>query len=931
MKRCAILSFVIFSLIFAGCPASNYQKGLTLIEEGQIDPAIQELLTALEKDPLNGDIYYQLGLLYLQKEEYRRAMEFFQQVIDRFPAHPHIDGAYYHLGFCRFQFREYASAIKNFSWLLISFPDSQYREDAQFYRAESARYAEDFGKATGFYTELLHHFPAGKYRSRALFRLAESCFTLGNYDESSKNYRQFLDQTKRMKLDAQGQRFQEQALFHLAQSLIAQNEPGRAVEYLQDLQRAFPVSPKKAEYTYTLGKVYVQLGRDQAALDQFQMLAAASAESEFADDALFHQASLHYRRKEFGRSAQLYAQLIENFPESPNQFQAALMGANCLFRQQQYDQAAHAYERVLEYQAPALVLPQELGRPNEQPIAALKRSALLSAAVANYHAGNYQQAWTILNSIPETERTEEEVLWTAELAYRLNLFDSAKNAFQQLSRHSHESRLLQHAYLGMLKVLYGQEQWQAALQYLENIPPELLTPEAFLIAGDCALNLKDFARAIEFYQTIRKRNSRHPMARDVLYYVGTAAYKLEKFEEARRAFSELYRLYPGHRYAANAQYLLAWTYFREDDYTQAIQEFKDLMQRFPQSPLLPQARLKIADSYFNKGIYDLALKEYTQIVQQYQDQPEILGEAQYGMALVYKVTQRYEEYLATTREFIEKNPDSPLSITAQYQIAEQFYQQEEFDQAIHAYQWILDRSPDSEYADNALYRIAQSYLQQENLVLALSAFRNVVNLHPNSPFRPDAHYELANIHFTQLDFKTAAREYRQFVQDYPADSNVPQAMYRQGLSLLRIDRPEEAAKIFEQLIQRFPTNPQAEQAGFQLGDTLAKEKSCQDAEQAFSAVLNGNDGARAAQARLKLAECYERSSDFDTAVSEYLKIIYLYPRQTAEVDLATFASATIYEKQGKLDEARNLYKKIVESSTNADMIQQAKQQLQALP
>ena len=86
-------------------------------------------------------------------------------------------------------------------------------------------------------------------------------------------------------------------------------------------------------------------------------------------------------------------------------------------------------------------------------------------------------------------------------------------------------------------------------------------PEAFLIAGDCALNLKDFARAMNSYQTIRERYPKHPMAHDVLYYVGTAAYKLEKFDQARQSFAQLYKQYPGHKYAADAQYFLAWTYF----------------------------------------------------------------------------------------------------------------------------------------------------------------------------------------------------------------------------------------------------------------------------------------------------------------------------------------------------------------------------------
>ena len=145
-----------------------------------------------------------------------------------------------------------------------------------------------------------------------------------------------------------------------------------------------------------------------------------------------------------------------------------------------------------------------------------------------------------------------------------------------------------------------------------------------------------------------------------------------------------------------------------------------------------------------------------------------------------------------------------------------------------------------------------------------------------------------------------------------------------------LDRAADAARAFEQLIQRFPASAQAQQAGFVVGETLLKQRRCQEAEDALTAALNGTDQAKAARTQLAIAECYEQSKDFDKAIAEYFKVIYVYSSQKTAVDQATFASAGIYEQQGKIDDARNLYKKLAETSNDADFIRQAKQKLQEL-
>ncbi len=932
MKTRLLLLFVALSLVLTGCP-DHYKSGMSLVDQGQLDRAIEKLLLALEHDPTHADVYYQLGLLYLEKEEYRIAGTYFKDVVERFPSHPQLDGAYFYLGFCQFQVRKYETALNTLPLVPVSHSQSDFKERARFYEGESAWYLEEFGKAIGRYSDLVRQFPTGKFAPAGFFRLGNCYSRIGEYAEAAEAYNTFLTAADTWqhfeKHLPQVEDLIQHTYYQLGVNYSALEKPGKAIGFYRELLKTFPSSPLLPDVLYQLGDLYDATGSLQQALEVYQTLVTDHPGSEYADDALYRQGTLLYRQGDYQQAVTRYERLLSSYPDSSNVRRAYVMAGNCSVQLEQYEQAVEQYDRALRHEAQPPWIADRLLSPDDAAQRDMTAKAALWAAISAYQTGQYEKAGAFLAAVPETVHSVRKTFWNAEVAYRRQQYQEAEAAFSQVLTQTDDPGLLTQSSLGILKTLYDRERWQDVLMEVQQIPLEYLTPEAFLIAGDCALNLKDFSNAMTWYQEIRERYPHHPMAQSVLYHAGNAAYKLEKFEQARQYFSDLIRQYPENEYVSTAQFFIGWTYFREEEYRKAIKAFQLLIERFPDSPEVFQARLKIADSFFNMRRYNDAIREYQRIMREHPNHPE-LGEAQYGLTLVYKVTGRYEEYLAETRRFIRENPDNPLSITAQYQIGEEHFQQGDFDEAIQAYQWILDNVADNEYADNALFRIGQCYVRQNQMMKALRTLQAVLNQYPNSEFRPSAQYELANTYFRMRDFELAAKEYNAFIRSFPADGNIPQAMLNYGQALLRLGRFAESVNIFEQLLQRFPGTSQAEEAGMLVGETFLEQQRCQEAEQALAPILNGADHLRAAQAQLQIAECYESNSDFEKAVAEYLKVIYVYSDQKTEVDRATYASAQIYEQQGKIDQARNLYRKLVETSTDQALIQQAKQKLQDL-
>jgi TolA-binding protein len=169
-----------------------------------------------------------------------------------------------------------------------------------------------------------------------------------------------------------------------------------------------------------------------------------------------------------------------------------------------------------------------------------------------------------------------------------------------------------------------------------------------------------------------------------------------------------------------------------------------------------------------------------------------------------------------------------------------------------------------------------------------------------------------------------------FIRSFPSDSNIPQAMLNYGVCLLRLGDSLEAQRTFEQLVRQFPSSSQAGKAGMLVGEVLVDQEQCAEAEKAYIPVINGTDRELAAQAQLNIAACYEHNSEFEKAVSEYLKVIYVHSDQKDLVDRATYAAATIYERLEKIQEARNLYQKLANTAADPELVEQAKQKLKEL-
>jgi len=129
LMACFISVFFIsvcFSKGIGGTEADAYfQKGVTYINRGHFQEAIEEFNQALKVDSEYVDAYCGIGIAYLNQKKYREAIEAFEKVI---ALDPEKAIAYYLLGMAYEEIMRYGEAIAAWEKFLALRPEGRHAE-----------------------------------------------------------------------------------------------------------------------------------------------------------------------------------------------------------------------------------------------------------------------------------------------------------------------------------------------------------------------------------------------------------------------------------------------------------------------------------------------------------------------------------------------------------------------------------------------------------------------------------------------------------------------------------------------------------------------------------------------------------------------------------------------------------------------------------
>jgi tetratricopeptide (TPR) repeat protein len=255
----------------ADFPGLDRNWGIVAFRAGQFDKAVVPLSRHLKVNPTDNLIRQMLGASYYFTKDFTKAVETLKPLETALTGDAEL--AYFY-GISLIQLKRNQEAVPIFNKLAAI---SQKSPDALFYAAQGFMILGDYARAVKEFRTVVALAPN---TAKANYFIGQSFIRLNRYDEAEKAF------TAELTLDPND----VLSKYHLALTLIERKiEPEKTMAILEE---TINLKPDYADARYQLGKIYLEKGETQKAVEQLEAAVASDANKDF----IHYQLSIAYRK-----------------------------------------------------------------------------------------------------------------------------------------------------------------------------------------------------------------------------------------------------------------------------------------------------------------------------------------------------------------------------------------------------------------------------------------------------------------------------------------------------------------------------------------------------------------------------------------------------------------------------------------------------------
>jgi TolA-binding protein len=761
-----------------------------------------------------------------------------------------------------------------------------------------------YADAAVLYADLPGRFPQSRYVASAYLMGGKCYYLAGNFAQASDLLGKAL---------TAGDDSAPEAAHWLARSLLREGKPGEvlpivekalataskspmAMQLLMDqadavydtparrkeaaalyaaLAEAHPQEPIAPQALYMAGFAALGQGDYKTAWKHSQAFLAAYPGNDLSADVMHVAAEAGIQLGNFDEAENLFAQLVEKYPERPDAEAWKVRRGLSLFLQKKYPQTVAALEPLL---------------------AGIHAADLL--AEANYLIGSSQAEQ---GRYSEAVKSLEASL-AAQPKWRQadDVLFALANAQQRLDR-AEQAR----ATLGKL---------------IAQFPDSPLADQAHYRLGECSAQSGDLKTAAGEYRTVVEKWPQSALLPHALYGLGWALLGQNDFAGAEQALSTLLEKHPEAKLASQARYARAMARQQLGKFAPASEDIEAVLSAHPEG-------VEKSDARYVQGLCQAGLKQWADAAETFRallkDDPKYaaVDKVLYQLAWAMKSQHKDREAADVFGELAHAHADSPLAAEGQYHVGEFAYKAGDFRNAVAAYKVAVEQAGKSELGEKASHKLAWAYYRMDDADNALKSFRRQRATWPDGPLAADAAlmegecllrqkkfqealaaYEAAKTPLTQ-DFQAiaalhagqAAGQLKQWekslswlnkcVEQFPDSPYLPEAMCEQGWAKHNLGNLDEAVAIYEKVVAK--TNREvAARAQFLIGEIQLQQKKHAEAIKSFFKVSYGYSYPRwQADATYEVGRCFEAMEKPAQAIKQYQELVEKYP-QSDKVPLA---------------------------------------------
>jgi TolA-binding protein len=290
-----------------------------------------------KNDPLVPEVTWRMGFCEYQLGNIKNAIEAFQLFKNQFKDSPLLLSTNYLLGKMLLIKGDYLSSIKELNFILNASKENSwggislltlYWDYIQLREREGAnRIFQRLQKSDHF----------GDEKIFVQWLNAELFYTEGEVLESLPYYFNILNT-----------RFRERALFRIGKGYFLENKFRESVTNLDILLLEFPNSKYLEESLFIKGECLAKLGNPDQALEAYGLLAHQYKKNVWHLFALTQIGTLYSFRNEPDKAENAFKKVLEDFPDHPLFYHAALQLGNLSFSKRNIVEAVHYYSIVLK-------------------------------------------------------------------------------------------------------------------------------------------------------------------------------------------------------------------------------------------------------------------------------------------------------------------------------------------------------------------------------------------------------------------------------------------------------------------------------------------------------------------------------------------------------------------------------------------------------
>jgi TolA-binding protein len=757
---------------------------------------------------------YRIGECYYNTGNYKKALSIFYNINSESRGTYLYPESIYAITLCHIALENWDEAARSLTTLtsdypgykdadktkvlkaIISFGQEHYEEvtellknietkEALFYKAKAYFFTEDPRRSLAAFKKLTDDYPESPLARYSSYYMGDVLFFTGNYSGALNKYVDFLEKYPYSKL-------KDYASYKLAVCYYNEDNHLKTIEHLKPILNSEDII-LAAHSNFLYGKCLKKLDRNEEALSTFTKIVSNYPELKVASLANIEMGQVFLWMGDTTQARIVYQQMSSKYSSGETIGLGDYLAGGLSFTEGDYLTTKKHLNKILRYYwgsditcpAIALLLRTYNKTRNYELTIALGKALLTKDACQK---GDIWKGRAMFN--------------LAEAYYQKDQYENAKNVYQEIIS---EYKYIDPELLAASQAGYG---WcllhEGRLDITENQFTKVLTAysmdttasiNSYFGNGIALYNKQEYEEALNFFESISKVASDHPLKPKGIFYAGKSYYNLEYYRQAIESWERILKDYPKSSIAPDAAFEIGMTYFQALKYDQAAPYFKMVIDEYPNSSKVPEALLTLGNNYYNARDYKRAIDAFSKFISIYPNDT-LTDEAKQSLSSAYYMAgQANPEML---ENFIEQFPSDPKAALSLFNIAVHFYEEGNQEKALEVFRKVVIDFPDTEYAEDAQVNVIKIYDEKKDYNNLVSEANLFLEYFPESQKVPLALFYSGSGYFHLGNYGKAIESFKEIINEYPGSEYVATAKHNLNQCYKRLGSTERVKEASEE-------------------------------------------------------------------------------------------------------------------------------------